>query len=457
MSSEQFSDGEMNEHRVERIDAKPRRRRWVTAVLVLVLLAALLAKQPALLDAETGATVTDAALYFPWTYIALAPLTSLLDTMTLLTARQHIAFGVTVLLGAILLMRPWRARLAAGGAERSSRLLRAAGATLAGAALGVAILAGVYAAGTLLPRPMARLVVNGPDVVTVDFHSHTSASHDGRRGFTAEANRAWHRAAGFDVAYITDHGRTDAARQAAARNQPRAGDGTVILAGSEFVYRDAHVIGLGADTEAVLRDRTALARSDWPVVIHTIPGRLANLATPDASYAGGTSAIEIADACPRGFEQATRDRWAILRLADSLDLAVVASSNDHGWSRSAAAWSLLRIPAWQYMSPATLDSAIRETILRRRRHAVRVVLRRPVPGAASIAGVAFTMPAVVWTTFATQSFPARVAAAFWIGLALFAPAARRRLALSGGRRAGRASHMAPTPVRPGASPSSVLS
>ena len=69
-------------------------------------------------------------------------------------------------------------------------------------------------------------------------------------------------------------------------------------------------------------------------------------------------AVEANDASPRGLRQSKRDRAQILALADSLDLALVAGSNNHGWGRTAAAWTLIRIPGWQRMSPASLETAI---------------------------------------------------------------------------------------------------
>lgn len=50
---------------------------------------------------------------------------------------------------------------------------------------------------------MARLVLVDPATfVVTDFHSHTNASWDARAGCSPAANRAWHRAAGFDAAYV---------------------------------------------------------------------------------------------------------------------------------------------------------------------------------------------------------------------------------------------------------------
>ena len=95
--------------------------------------------------------------------------------------------------------------------------------------IGAAILLGAivvtYAAAAFLPRPMARSTVSDETVLAVDFHAHTEASHDGRTGWTDDDVRAWHRDAGFDVAYITDHRSFEGAERGIASNPPRRGAG----------------------------------------------------------------------------------------------------------------------------------------------------------------------------------------------------------------------------------------
>jgi hypothetical protein len=76
--------------------------------------------------------------------------------------------------------------------------------------------------------------------------------------------------------------------------------------------------------------------------------------------------------------QTARDRKGILALADRLHLAIVAGSDNHGWGRAAPAWSVLRIPGWRRMTPATLDIAIRRTILARAPGTTAVIARRTV-------------------------------------------------------------------------------
>src|SRR6185437_12577927 len=88
-----------------------------------------------------------------------------------------------------------------------ARLDRPVGARreVAYAVISLGCLIAVYAAAVVLPRPMAQLIVTRSDAITVDFHSHTQYSHDGRPGWSAADVRDWHAAAGYDAAYVTDH------------------------------------------------------------------------------------------------------------------------------------------------------------------------------------------------------------------------------------------------------------
>src|SRR6185503_3386766 len=107
----------------------------------------------------------------------------------------HIAFalGALVLFGAGRALRAWLVKPA-----WRSHVVAFASAFV--------VLLVIYAAAALLPRPMERLEASNANILLADFHSHTSASHDVRGSWSAESDRSWHHAAGFDVAYVTDHG-----------------------------------------------------------------------------------------------------------------------------------------------------------------------------------------------------------------------------------------------------------
>lgn len=291
----------------------------------------------------------------------------------------------------------------------------------------------------LLPRPTARIALADPDLIAVDFHSHTNASWDGRRGFDAEANRRWHEAAGFNVAYISDHRSVAGARAAMRRNPARAGDGVTLLQGLEAGDEDEHVIALNVDTTRLF-DRggrwhdphydKALARElDAAMLILSVPGNVRTIPGFRSGHDDPFYAIELSDGSPKGIAQEQRDRAQILRLADVLNLAVLAGSDNHGWGRTAIAWSIFRIPGWRMMTATQLDAAIQHTIRVNRRLAGIVVQRRsPDPGTSWML-LAATPMTVVWTMLRTLEPAERLAWLAW-GWALWAvvalPWPRRR-------------------------------
>ncbi len=151
-----------------------------------------------------------------------------------------------------------------------------------------------------------------------------------------------------------------------------------------------------------------------PTLVLTIPGGLEPFPTATAAAPIGFSAIEIADAAPRGIGQELRDRGHIVALADSLDLALVASSNNHGWGQAAAAWTLVRVPGWRALPPDSLGRRIEARIHEEGRRATRVIERPLVPTHGSAAALALTVPVAAWRTLAADSAAERVAWILWI-------------------------------------------
>ena len=426
-------------------------------VLSAAVLASATLATPVLRDAATRGQVGDVTLALPTAYTLLAPWCDTLDMLSLLSAQQHLALIATVLVAHVA----WRvgARLRAGASRTRAGIRRGRDERWPGAvgvlrrfgrdvgrevgALGLLLLGilAVYAA-SLAPRPMAALRPAGADVVTVDFHSHTAASWDGRTGFGAEENRAWHRAAGFDVAFVTDHRSFAGAAAAEVRNPRVAGDGTTLLPGIETRYRAEHLNVLGGTID---RDRAFFVGAVDPpslasaarslategILLITVPSTLAEVPQVVAESGGAARAVELSDAAPRGLAQLDSARSRVLRLADSLDLAVVAGSDNHGWGRTSAAWSLLTIPGWRRLSPDSLSSLIVARIRRKGRRAVRVV-ERARPNASHGAALALIAPAMVWAMLTQMQWPERMSWLFWTwgtwGAAAFAFARRQRRA-----------------------------
>lgn len=406
--------------------------------LSLLVMGAWLASAPPLRALGAGAAPL-ARLRLPSAYLALAPYCDVLDTLSLMSVRQHIALLATVLVA----YAAWR-WLRRDPTPRHPRAILAVESARGTALLGAIV--AVYALGALAPRPMAALELFAADELAIDFHSHTQASWDGRRTFTAERNRAWHREAGFDATYISDHGTIAGVIAGQAGNPSRAGDGTVILPATEVRCIGQHVVVLGAtaeDTTADCAQRSPMTthplsgawRDDARIALLTIPGELEN-----APALPAVQAIEVADGAPRAFDQMVRDERLLQHIADNAGLARVSGSNIHGWGHTATAWSVMSIDDWRAMSPHALDVAIRRRLYVAHGGAVQVIeRRRPDPGASALA-LAATVPVVVWSMLTSLSGAERLVWLCWIWTAWAIVALVRR------RRAYSEPRAVPVPV-----------
>lgn len=370
---------------------------------------------PSALATVSGGAATGARLEVGPGYVLMAPVANVMDALSVLTLGQHYAVLATLILGFVV----WRV----ARSRRPLGLARRAGVELGVAAAALGGLAAFYAYGIVGPRPMAALEPTDRDVVVIDVHSHTAHSHDGRPGFDAEDRRAWHAAAGFDAVYVSDHRTWQGYADGAPNNPARAGEGTVLLPALEIVYAGKYTSALGdawryrggVEGNYLAEDyvlRLFRERGVRPTLVLTIPGSLDDVVA-SSPEAPGFVAIQLSDASPRGLQQGRRDRALLLRMADSLDLAPVAATNNHGWGRTAAAWTLMRIPGWRDLSPDGLGAAIEASFHRDRRHASWVVERRvPWTGDDPIE-LAATVPAITWNMFGGMGPGERVSWLVW--------------------------------------------
>ena len=379
-------------------------------VTVLVLGTALVAESP-LRDAATHADVQGMHIGVSRNFVLLAPFCALLDMQALLTVPQHIAVLVTLLVGFLA----WRGVAFARGSTWPI-WRRECGGLLAVVLLAPVL---VLLVNVLVPRPMARLVVDDPDVVVVDVHAHTNSSHDGRPDWTQARVREWHRASGYHVAYITDHKRFGGAIDALAANPSRSGDGVVLLSGLELRSWGQHVNVLSM-TQAESTYITAgdhlmrglqLADGRTPIVVQTIPFQLSKFSGPGQDSLPRTNAIEINDGAPKGLTTGLVKHAALLAMADSFDLALVAGSDNHGWGNTASGWTLVRVPGWRDLSPAALATGL-EVAIGRGRHATTVVERR-TPLLLSVPQVALTVPVMLLTALRGLTLPERMSWIAW--------------------------------------------
>jgi hypothetical protein len=388
---------------------------WVSLALTLSLAGAAIFPAAPIRNAVDFGVVPDARLERSVGYTLLGPVSSMFDAMTLFSKEQIIGFTLWAMALYVVVRVLWR---------RPAGTIREAAYAVAA----LAILLAIYAAAVIMPRPMAKLVKTRSEVIAVDFHAHTSYSHDGRSGWTAQDVQDWHTASGFDVAYITDHRSLDGARDGIRLDSALVGQETktTMLPGLEVFFHGEHINVLNAGTryrglttrDLVSIEDTALAYASMipnaePVLIETIPGNLDMLIPHSGPGSAGVRAIEIVAGSPRGMTQVKRDHDRIVRMADTLNLALVAGSDNHGWGRTAPGWTLLRIPGvWRTYSPEALANVIDEIIRKAGRYGTLTV-ERTTAGASDIE-LAFTLPVVVWTVMRTLSGAERVVWLFYL-------------------------------------------
>jgi predicted metal-dependent phosphoesterase TrpH len=264
---------------------------------------------------------------------------------------------------------------------------------------------------------MAALRLRDDSQLAVDFHSHTNASYDARPGFSAAQNRAWHQAAGFDAAYVSDHHSFRGVHLALATNPAVAGDRTMLLPGLEAAYQDQHVIVLGsahdAGTAPVRQWANGRAtRGDGAGLILTIPGTVALFTRTEPAPPALVLGIEVSDGGPQGLAAGDRKRAPIIALADHLDAALLTGSDNHGWGRTAPAWSVMTIPGWRSLSADSLDARIRATLVTGGRRAVRPIGRTRAVGR-DLPSLVVTGPATAWLMLRTLSWPERLSWIAW--------------------------------------------
>ena len=353
-------------------------------------------------DAATRGEVIDAFLERPLAYVVLAPVSDVLDTLTLLSAKQHIA----ILVSAIVLLVAWRV------------LKRNAGLK-AHAIASVIFLASVvvlYAAMAIMPRPMASLASNNDNLLKVDFHSHTTASHDGHQG--VEELREWHRRAGFNVAYVTDHASVAGAERGLANNPNPAGDGVTLLQGIETTWDGEHVTipnaqrvyqgiltaNLGDVDTAGLR-LAGFVPGREPVVIWNHPRRLDALPPYTGFGSLGVRAVEIVNGAPKDAGNLRTNRDRIVAMAQGGGVALTSGSDNHGYGRATPGWTIMMIVGWRGATADALAFKIEQVIREGGFKATRVIERRVAdPGSSNalLAASVFTVPYTMFTTISND-------------------------------------------------------
>jgi hypothetical protein len=398
----------------------------IPLALTAALLAARVVAAPALTDPVGAPVPAGLHLQAPPLYLLLGPLFSVWDGASMLSMTRLHGF----LLGTGLLYLLWRLTRLSRSRNRPPRWLRELG-VLAGSLLGFAVF---LALGILWHRPMLALAGAGPDRAVVDFHSHTNVSHDVRgtlmSGFDVGANLAWHRRAGFDAVFVTDH-------NTIAPATPTEGL-PLRCPGIEVSAWRAHIVLLGdtlpVDRDPYSRDWAGLTRL---VRVSDSAYRARSVASLpeyernhwdrlDSLVAAGLDGFEIVNASPKANELSRARRDSVIALARRTGRFVVGVSDHHGWGATSMVWNLVPVASWRATPGALCDRIL--TRLDQGVGSVQVLERHRLPADSGWPSL-LTPLGVVWETWRGMTGPVALSWLAWIWgipLALHARGRRRR-------------------------------
>jgi hypothetical protein len=388
------------------------------AALTAALLLARVAAAPPLTDPTGAALPASIHLSAPWPYVLLAPLFTLWDGLSMLSMSRLRGF----LVGVVILYLSWRVGrilwhryawsavpLGRGTLGREVRLL----------VTSLVVLVLFLVVGALWHRPMLALAGVDPNDIVVDFHSHTNVSHDVRgtlmNGFDTEANLRWHRRAGFDAVFITDHNTVAGLPSHAGNPAP--------CPGIEVSAWKAHIVLLG-DSLPVERRRY---NSSFPALLELLRtsdstyGALSVASLPeyeenhwghlDSLVSAGLDGFEIVNAAPKGNELSRAQRDTVIALARRTNRFVDGVSDIHGWGATSMVWNLVRAPGWRARSAELCDTIL--TRLHQGFPAVRVIERHRLR-ADSAWPLWLTPIGVVWETWRAMGWGLTASWLVWI-------------------------------------------
>ena len=376
-----------------------------------------------LVDVVTWTPPASARVAYPLFHAVFAPLTLLADWLNGGSRRDLMGFGAWLVVSyAIARLATRTSSTGRGGLRETAYAVLFLGACVA------------FVAWTaLVSRPIPRLLATRPDALVLDVHSHTALSHDGRKGFGAAQNAAWHARAGFDAAFVTDHnvfGAAKAWRLEEPLRRPR------LLDGEEISLSGIHVLALG--TAAVIPFRPydaswdstgALIRrlhADSVFLVPTLPedwGRHSGAEFGQLSE-WGVNGFEIWTSAPQAMDLPPSGRRTVISWSRLENGPMFGSTDMHGFGNAATVWNVVQLPGWRSLG----DSALARAILARFRTggvaANQVVaLRRWLPE--TRLGSAFSVPINVVLLLRTASVPHALALLAWIWVAAAAASYRR--------------------------------
>ncbi len=150
-----------------------------------------------------------------------------------------------------------------------------------------------------------------------------------------------------------------------------------------------------------------------PVVVWNHPRDIARLTPASGPRSAGVRAVEIVNGSPPGMDKIRPRRAQLLALAERHNLALTGGSDNHGWGRTAPAWTLLRPVNWRGSDGDALALRIERVLREGGIRGTRVIERVGADPGASIPALALTIGSAPLRMLTTLSGDERVMWVIW--------------------------------------------
>lgn len=277
--------------------------------------------------------------------------------------------------------------------------------------LWIMIMLGIVAVSVFVPLPGDTLVNHNPDLVLVNFHSHSYFSHDGI--MSPQRVARWHRAHGFDAFFLTEHNNHNKTLEwVAAQDQGTFPASPLILCGQEY-SGSTHLLLLGLNRDVNTKDmadstavQTAHGQNGAVLVAHWFETK----PRPLQYYVQcGVDGFEIVNQ-NQGIDYEKSVFEQIAGICRSHKLVAIGACDYHGYGNVCSVWNALSIPGWRGMTPERQRSSITELVKQRDQSRLAVVLYQD---RRSVKSVLWSPPLTAVDYFLSLSISQRLAWFFW--------------------------------------------
>ena len=271
--------------------------------------------------------------------------------------------------------------------------------------------------------PGWRLVVDNPDLIVADFHSHTVKSYDAL--VSMQTNLKWHASCGYNLVGLTEH------NQLFAHETEMPAGSSFDLAPAVISGLEVHsgpramVLGLCLDPGIQLTEPATDKEQDptsWLArQIHGDGAGAVIVVTLNDLSAGDVA--QLADNGIDGFEIVNCGhpnlrsdlRQEVLNTCRSRGLVLVASTDWHGWGGMTRAWTVIRAPGSSALS-RTQRANLAMRKLRERNPVDVIPVAAGYMGEPSMVRAVFS-PVAETLRYAQELSPARVMSWwFWVAV-----------------------------------------